>query len=224
MMDQIFIWIADIVPLLATLTSFIYGVKRFFKKGMPIYLQSITMAMACHSLASIYHICQGLTLDTVLEGFTPAYLGKIGFFLFFIAASYGQMDRIIDDGSKAYRPSRIIALAAPVLAILLFVPNLIVEEVQLSTKIAYFLVWMPASISLYFNLKHSIIPDLDFGFVKAIKPYNVLALCLGFAELFTLTSWTYLDTIPLVISSLIFSALCIMTMIAGKKGVEKWTI
>ena len=54
------------------------------------------MAMACHSLGTIYHLCLMLTSETVFDGFTPAYLGRIGFFLFFIAASYGQMDRIID--------------------------------------------------------------------------------------------------------------------------------
>ena len=116
-------WIAELVPLSATLFSFIYGLNKFFKKGKPLFLQSITMAMGCHALGSIYHLCQTLTTETVLEGFTPAYLGRIGFFLFLIAASYGQMDRIVDDGSEKIRPSRYIALIAPVLAALLYIPN-----------------------------------------------------------------------------------------------------
>ena len=104
--DLLCMWIAELVPLSATLFSFIYGVKNFFKKGKPLFLQSITMAMGSHALGSIYHVCQTLTMKTVIEGFTPAYLGRIGFFLFFIAASYGQMDRIVDDGSKKIRPAR----------------------------------------------------------------------------------------------------------------------
>jgi hypothetical protein len=222
--DLICMWIAELVPLCATLFSFIYGVNQFFKKGKPLFLQSITMAMGCHALGSIYHVCQTLTTETVLEGFTPAYLGRIGFFLFFIAASYGQMDRIVDDGSKKMRPCRYIALLAPVAAILLYIPNATMEDLPTPTKVAAALVWVPAVVSVYYNLKHAIIPDCDFGFVKAIKPYNVLATCLGFAELLCLTAWDYLYNAPLVIASVLFAVLCVAMMRAAKKGAEQWKI
>ena len=222
--DYICVWIAELVPLFATLSSFIYGLNNFFKKGKPLFLQSITMAMGCHALGSIYHLCQTLTIETVLEGFTPAYLGRIGFFLFLIAASYGQMDRIVDDGSKKFRPARYIALLAPLCAILLYLPSGLMEELPVVTKIAVLLVWLPAMVSVYYNLKHSIIPDFDFGFIKAIKPYNILATCLGFAEMLCLTAWDFLYSAPLVITSFIFAGLCIAMMVAAKKGAEKWTI
>jgi hypothetical protein len=222
--DLICMWIAELVPLCATLFSFIYGVNQFFKKGKPLFLQSITMAMGCHALGSIYHVCQTLTTETVLEGFTPAYLGRIGFFLFFIAASYGQMDRIVDDGSKKMIPCRYIALLAPVAAILLYIPNATMEDLPTPTKIAAALVWVPAVVSVYYNLKHAIIPDCDFGFVKAIKPYNILATCLGFAELLCLTAWDYLYNAPLVIASVLFAVLCVAMMRAAKKGAEQWKI
>ena len=222
--DLICMWIAELVPLSATLFSFIYGVSKFFKKGKPLFLQSITMAMGSHALGSIYHLCQTLTTETVLEGFTPAYLGRIGFFLFFIAASYGQMDRIVDDGSKQIRPTRYISLIAPVGVLLLYLPNGLMEDLPTVTKITYLLVWLPAIFSVYYNLKHAIIPDLDFGFIKAIKPYNILAVCLGFGELLCLTAWSYLSNALLVISSVVFAILCVALMVAAKKGAEKWTL
>ena len=222
--DILGMWIAELVPPSATLFSFIDGLKNFFKKGKPMFLQSITMAMGCHALGSIYHLCQTLTTETVLEGFTPAYLGRIGFFLFLITASYGQMDRIVDDGTPAMKPSRIIALIAPVCAALLYIPNATMEDLPTVTKIAVLLVWLPGTVSVYYNLKHAIIPDRDFGFIKAIKPYNILATCLGFAELLCLTAWDYLYGVPLVISTVVFSVFCISMMVAAKKGAEKWTI
>ena len=222
--DLICLWIAELVPLAATLFSFIYGLNKFFKKGKPLFLQSITMAMGCHALGSIYHLCQTLTTEEVLEGFTPAYLGRIGFFLFLLTASYGQMDRIVDDGSKKARPSRYIALLAPLCAVLLYLPNGTMEDLPLPTKIAVLLVWLPALFSVYFNLKHALIPDCDFGFIKAIKPYNILATCLGFAELLCLTAWDYLYNTQLVIATILFAALCVALIIAAKKGAEKWTI
>lgn len=222
--DLICMWIAELVPLSATLFSFIYGLRNFFRKGKPLFLQSITMAMGCHALGSIYHLCQTLTNETVLEGFTPAYLGRIGFFLFFIAASYGQMDRIVDDGTPKIRPSRYIAIIAPVCAALLYLPNGLMEDLPLATKVSAALVWLPALVSVYYNFKHAIIPDCDFGFIKAIKPYNYLAVALGFAELGCLTAWDYLYNAPLVITSIIFAIVCIATMFVAKKGADKWKI
>ena len=139
-MDLICLWIAELAPLAATLFSLFYGLKHFFKKGKPLCLQSITMAMASHALGSIYHLCQSLTSETITDGFTPAYLGRIGFFLFILTASYGQLDRIVDDGSSKMRSARIIALIAPLFAALLYIPNYRVDS-PISTKIAYLLIW-----------------------------------------------------------------------------------
>ena len=223
-MDVICIWIAELVPLFATLFSLTYGFKHFFKKGKPLCTQSITMAMASHAVGSIYHLCQTLTSEYIVDGFTPAYLGRIGFFLFLLTASYGQLDRIVDDRSPKMRRSRIVALIAPLLVILLYIPNVIIYVVPVATKVVYAIVWIPAAISVYFNLKHSLIPDLDFGFVKAIRPYNILATCLGFAELLCLTAWDYYYPTQLAITAVLFGILCISTMVVLKKGVEKWTI
>lgn len=222
--ELVYMWIAELLPLSATIFSFIFGLMYFFKRGKPLFLQSITMAMGCHALGSIYQLCLMLTSETALIGFTPAYLGRIGFFLFFIAASYGQMDKIVDDGTAATKPSRYIALIAPVCAALLYIPNAYIFDLPTSTKISVLLVWLPSLVSVYFNLKHAIIPDCDFGFVKAIKPYNILAVGLGFAELLCLTAWNYHNNLLIVITSVIFSAFCIAIMIAAKKGAEKWTI
>lgn len=222
--EKLCVGIAELVPLFAALFSFAYGVKHFFKRGKPLFLQTITMAMGSHALGSLYHLCQALTSDVLIEGFTPAYLGRIGFFLFFLTASFGQMDRIVDDGSPAMKPSRWIALAAPILAALLYIPNCTIEDVPAATKVAYALVWVPAVAAVYFNLKHAMIPDMDFGFIKALKPYNFFALCLCFSELICLTAWDYYYLVPLAVSSVVFGVLSICTVVAAKRGAEQWTI
>ena len=216
--------IAELAPLFATLFSFIYGLKHFFKKGKPLFLQAITMAMGSHALGSIYHLCQSLAGDVLIEGFTPAYLGRIGFFLFFLTSSYGHMDRIVDDGSSKMKSCRWIALIAPICAALLYIPNCTIEDVLIQTKVVYALVWLPAVAAVYFNLKHAMLPDMDFGFIKAIKPYNILAVCLCISELICLTAWNYYSMVLLVVSAVVFGVLCICTMLAAKKGVDRWTI
>lgn len=182
------------------------------------------MAMGSHALGSIYHLCQTLTSENIVDGFTPAYLGRIGFFLFILTASYGQLDGIVDDGSPKMRSARMLALIAPLLAALLYIPNTFFEEVPIATKVVYALVWIPAIISVYFNLKHAIIPDLDFGFIKAIKPYNIVVLLLSFTELFCLTAWYYYNFVLMAITAIVFCALSVCAMLFAGKGVKKWTI
>lgn len=89
------------------------------------------MTMASHSLGSIYHICQTLTSEEIVERFAPAYLGRIGFFLFILTASYGQLYKIVDDRIDKMKKSRLIALIAPVCAALLYIPNAIIEDVPI---------------------------------------------------------------------------------------------
>lgn len=222
-MNLICVWIAELVPLVSTVISLIYGIFHFFRKGKPLFLQSITLAMATYALGNIYHLCLTFVNSQIMEGFNPTYLGRMGFFMFFITASYGQLDRIVDDRSSIMRHARIVAFIAPICAALLYVPNWMVSS-PISTKLAYALVWIPATISVYFNLKHVLIPDMDFGFIKAIKPYNVFVLCLSFTELLSLTAWDYFNSVWLAVLSTLFGVFCICTMISAKKGSEKWTI
>ena len=116
------LWAADILPLLATLGTFIYGVKNFFKKGKAYYLQIVTMGMGCYAMGSFYHLCQSITTGDLADGFTAAYLGRIGFFLFLFTANYGQMDGLIDDRTPSLKKFRYIALIAPATVALLYLP------------------------------------------------------------------------------------------------------
>lgn len=55
--EKLCIGIAELVPLFVTLLSFVYGLKHFFRRGKPWFLQTITLAMGSHALGSLYHLC-----------------------------------------------------------------------------------------------------------------------------------------------------------------------
>ena len=226
-LDEVCFWVADIVPLLASLGTFIYGVKNFFKKGKAYYLQIVTMAFGCYAMGSFYHLCQSITTEEVVDGFTAAYLGRIGFFLFLFTANFGQMDGLLDDKTPTLKKFRYIAFVAPVIVALLYVPCAL-TDMPVSTKISLLLVWSAAIFSSYYNFKHAIISDLGYGFVKAIRPYNICALILTFTELILQVLWCNYDIdygmIIIAFVSVIFSAMCAVTMVALKRGVEKWKI
>ena len=226
LLDEICFWAADIIPLLACLGAFIYGVKNFFKKGKAYYLQIVTMAFGCYAMGSFYYLCQSITAEEVPEGFTAAYLGRIGFFLFLFTANFGQMDGLLDDRTPAFKRFRYIALLAPIVAALLYVPCILTDMI-ISTKISLFFMWIPAMCSSYYNFKHAIISDLGYGFAKAIRPYNICALIIVFAELILHILWANFSACGFVIIavvSIIFSVMCAVTMVALKRGVEAWKI
>lgn len=221
--NAIISWISEIVLLISILIAFIYGLLNFFKKGKSIYIQCSAMAMGCYALGGFYKICQNLTLDYEVEGFTPQYLAYIGFFLFYLTASYGQMDKIVDDGSKKIRPYRYFAFLSVALVLALYIP-IIILDINMSIKITFLIIWLIASISIYFSFKHSIIPDLDFGFTNAIRPYNISSTLLGFSNLIYLIAMNTNSNVFLLISSIIFAALCITTTILAKRGGDKWIL
>lgn len=225
-LDKICFFVADIVPFLASLGTFIYGVKHFFKKGKAYYLQIVTMAFGCYAMGSLYYLCQSITAEEVPEGFTAAYLGRIGFFLFLFTANFGQMDGLLDDRTPAFKKFRCLALLAPVAVAMLYVPC-ILTDMLISTKISLVFMWFAAMCSSYYNFKHAIISDLGYGFVKAIRPYNICALILTFAELILHILWANADDFGFVIIAIVsalFSVMCAVTMVALKRGVEAWKI
>ena len=220
-------FVADIVPFLASLGTFIYGVKHFFKKGKAYYLQIVTMAFGCYAMGSFYHLCQSITTEEVVDGFTAAYLGRIGFFLFLFTANFGQMDGLLDDRTTKMKKFRYIALIAPVAVALLYLPCAL-TEMPVSTKIALALVWLAAIFSSYYNFKHAIISDLGYGFVKAIRPYNICALILTFTELIVQVFWANYDIefgfVIIAAISVVFSVMSAITIVALKRGVEAWKL
>ena len=203
-----------------------YGVKHFFKKGKAYYLQIVTMAFGCYAMGSFYYLCQSITAEEVPEGFTAAYLGRIGFFLFLSTANFGQMDGLVDDRTPALKKFRYIALIAPIAVALLYVPC-ILSDMLISTKISLVFMWIAAMCSSYYNFKHAVISDLGYGFVKAIRPYNICALILTFTELVLHILWANSDNCGFVIIalvSLVFSVMSVVTMVVIKRGVEAWKI
>ena len=219
-------FVADIVPFLASLGTFIYGVKHFFKKGKAYYLQIVTMAFGCYAIGSFYYLCQSITAEEVPEGFTAAYLGRIGFFLFLFTANFGQMDGLLDDRTSAFKKFRYIALIAPITAALLYIPCAL-TDMTISTKISLVFMWFAAMCSSYYNFKHAVISDLGYGFAKAIRPYNICALILIFTELILHILWANSESCGFVIIavvSVIFSIMCAVTLVVLKRGVEAWKL
>lgn len=217
------IGIGDAITFLSALGALIYGLRWMIRKKAALYFQMIIGAVGCHILGYLFDLCELFVNGALSEGFTIGYLGTIGCFLSLLTANFGCVDGMLDDRSPAMRKSRYLALLAPVTLVLLLVPNLL-GDVPMETKISYVFVWVPAIFSAYFNLKHALIPDMGFGFVKAIRPFNVSALIFTVLQLLHLTLWNFFDWIPLMISGIVLGVACWIMVVMAKRGVERWVL
>ena len=215
--------LGDLISLSLGLIALIYLIITLIKEKKGIYFQMIACAIGCHVLSYLYDVCEILTTGTLSEGFSIGYLGVIGCYLFLLSANYGCMDGIIDDGTPLMNKSRKVAWIAPLVAVALFIVNFF-ADVPLDTKQFYFFVWIPAATCSYYNLKHTIAPDMGFGFIKAIRPFNIAALTFNMLNLLHFTAWNYFDWPVLTITGTLVGISSIIMAVMAKRGVKRWTI
>lgn len=215
--------IGEIIVLFISAVAFAYGVRHVLLRKNILYFRLIVSAVACHSLGYLFDACELWTTGQLSEGFTTGYLGPIGCFLFMLTASYGYMDGIIDDKTSHIKTARLIALIAPAVCLFLLLLNMF-SSVPIGTRIAYILIWIPATFSSYFCLKHAIAPDQGFGFVTAIRPFNIAAVVFTFANLSHLTVWNFFGWIAMVISGFLLGTACLVMIVMVKRGVDRWSL
>lgn len=157
-----------------SLVGFFYGAFVFLAKKSPLYAKMITGAVACMMFASLLAVVRRLTgFET--RTFQLDYLAYIGVFLFLLTANAGLMDGLGDDGSKALRKYRLIALAAPAAVAVLYLPILLSGQ-PTAAKVIFGVVALFVCAASYFNFKHAVLPDVDFGVIRCVREYNWLAL------------------------------------------------
>lgn len=215
--------LGDGMVVLLAAVSIVYGIYMLVTKKLPLYFQMSVCAVGCLMLGYVFDICDYAVNGIASDEYFIGYLGSLGSFLFLLTASTGYMDGIIDDGTPKMKKCRYIAWMAPVFALILWVPNMF-ASVPISTKVVYSILWIPAMCCSYFNLKHAIIPDMGFGFVKAIRPFNIAALSFTFLQLIHLTLWNFCGWIELLISGIAFGCSCIVMIVMADKGVKKWAL
>ena len=203
--------------------SFTYGVARFFKKGKALYLQMIVGGLGCMMLGRLFQFVTVLTRGMLPDGFHIGTLGIVGGFLFFLSANYGQMDRLLDDGAAENRKYRLLGILAPLLMAAIYCPIFLLN-VATESIVVYGVMTAIIMFASYFNLKHFIFPDVEFGIIRSIRGYNLIALLLGVLSVGEIILLLWNKTLPLLILYVAICAVSIAIVPILEKGVKKWTI
>ena len=218
-----FLLFSNLAMLLCMAVSFTYGVIRFFKKGKALYLQMIVGGLGCMMLGRLFEFVALLTRGALPNGFHIGTLGIVGGFLFFLSANFGQMDKLVDDGARENRRYRLLGLLAPLVLAgiycLIFLFNVGVESI-----IVYAIMTAIIMLASYFNLKHFIFPDVEFGIIRSIRGYNLIALLLAVLSVLEIVLSLYGKLIPLLILYIAICAVSVAIVPILEKGVKKWTI
>ncbi len=215
--------VMNLLIFICSMFGTVYGLTEFFKKKKALYLKLVTCGVMSLMFSSLYQVIYLITQGALNKGFHIGILGIIGSFMFLFSANFGQMDSLVDDKTKAFRKTRIISLAAPLLIMLIYLFFFMnVQSTEL--KAVYGVVTFFIIQCAYYNFKHIIIYDVDFGIVKCLRKYNVLALIYAIMSLLEPIG-LYLDMKPVYIASCVVTAIVAAAILPVLKGgVEKWTI
>ena len=218
------ILIANIITCVCAFAGFKYGYVQFFKPKKAVYPQMITLAVGCMAFGKLYQVVRVLTGGEIFGQFQLGVLGYIGSLMFLFSANFGAMDRIADDKSKAFRKYRIIALAAPCAVAVLYALFIFSTELPIMAQVVSAVTTVLAMHASYYHLKHLIFPDVDYGVIKCLRPYNASALVYTFlclAEMIVIGTGS--ETAILIVDILMGISLIDITVLAGR-GIKKWEI
>ena len=217
------ILLANIIVCAGALGGFIYGAVRFFRRNKAVYAQMITLACGVTAFGRLYQIIRIISIGNVTDGFHLGILGTFGSLLFLFAANFGLMDTLCDDGSKELRKYRLIPVAAPVLVIAAYLVLFLITDQTVLVKSVAGAISFIVLLASYFNLKHLIIPDVDFGVIRCLRAYNLLALIYEFLCISELISMSRGNDVTTLIVGILTGVVMPLITISVYRGVKKWT-
>lgn len=203
--------------------GFVYGLFRFFRDESALYVRMIIYSVGCAMFGRLFETLQYLVNGQLDSGFHVGMLGIVGSFMFLFSANYGQMDSIVDDHSPQFRKTRIISLAAP-LAIAAIWCVIAAEKGIDKTTIPLGIQTLFIALASYYHLKHLIIKDVEFGLIKSIRGYNLLALIYAVLCMLEMLvqSFNFPSVCTIIVSVLLCAVLLVFVPVL-ERGVKKWT-
>ena len=212
----------NIFIFICSLIGSAYGLFNFFREKKALYLKLVTCGVMSLMFSRLYQVIFLTTQGNLNRGFHIGLLGIIGSFMFFFSSNFGTLDSLLDDGTKTFRKYRLIALAAPAAFILMYILFFLTAEISQMWKILGGVLTFMAALSTYFNLKHLLFPDVDFGVVKCLRLYNFLVLLYSLSVYIECVGLSR-DNEVLTLICCIFNGLITVAMMPSiVRGLKKW--
>lgn len=203
--------------------GFGYGLYRFFRDESALYVRMIIFSVGCAMFGRLFETLQYLVNGELGSGFHVGMLGIVGSFLFLFSANFGQMDSVVDDGSSAFRKTRIISLSAPAVIVAIWCLIAVAKGLN-KTTIPLGVETLFIAQASYFHLKHLIIKDVEYGLIKAIRSYNLFALIYALLCMAEMLIESF--NLPEICIAVVYVLQCVVLLVfvpVLERGVKKWT-
>ena len=207
-----------IAELSGALLASVYGCCTVFGKKTPLFYKIVFFAVLTCLMGNVYTLLYGLLWDQGDTGFHVGYIGTVGMFFFLYSSYYGAINSLADGRQPELRRFRIAA--GFVAAVFFFGSALLMFFYGKAFWMV--IVTVPMSFTVYFAMKHLIIPDVDMGIIQVMRPYNavIVGLCVSMMLRMISISGSVLGTV----SSIIAGILLAVCMPLARNGVRKWFI
>ena len=215
--------IANIITCVGAFAGFIYGAAKFFRPKKAVYAQMITFSAGCMAFGRLYQAIRVLTGSEIVNEFHLGVLGVIGTLMFFFSANFGLMDSIVDDGSPDLRKYRVFPAGASAVAVAVYLIFFFFTDQPLIVKVIALIGSCLIAFASYYNLKHFIIPD-EFGIIRWLRPYNLLALIFEFLCLAEMVAQSHRMAGLVLVIGILMGVLMLMIVVAVDRGIKKWSI
>ena len=218
--------ISEIIKSFLFTAASIWEISVSFKKRGALFLQIVAFALGCMALGNIFVLALNITapeevLVTLTKDFNIGLLGIFGMFAFIFSASYGQIDGLGDDHSRELRKYRLLALIAPIVNAIILMA-IVFSGIEVHMQIIYAILFLPAILASYYNLKHLIIPDVELGILASIRKYNLVALIMTVLVLLATVTKQYDVSILYSILNILTGLIAPIVFYFAKKGSEGW--
>ena len=214
--------VSNIITCLCAFIGFIYGIAKFFQPRKAVYAQMITLAVGCMAFGRLYQVVRLLTIGDILDHFQLGVFGVIGSLIFLFSANFGVMDSLADDGTKKYSKYRIIPLIAPIISAIIYLVFFAFKDYLPLVKIVSGIITIIVMGASYFNLKHLIFPDVDFGVIKCLKAYNILALIFEFLCIIEMIAFSRRSEVLAFIVGIPIGIVLLLIVPTVERGINKW--
>ena len=207
-----------ILRLLAALLAVALGTGACAKRKQPLFFKILLFGCASYFLGALLEGCWMLVYGSAPTGFHVGYLGYMGAWFFLFSAYFGAIDRLADGGERAYLPWRLAALAAPAAVLALAAWSTAARGVGESLPLL--LLAIPMALTVYFALKHLLLPDVELGIIRVMRPYNFLVILLGLCQAAALA-----PGLPAALTSAAEAGVCLLLaalLPVAERGVRKW--
>ena len=159
------------------LIVFLIGLFGVCLKKKPLYFRLIVYAIGGYLLEGIGFFVNALCTGAA-DYINVSVISRFAYYVFLISASAGALDSFLDDKALKNKRAQYLALIAP----LLLAGSTAVYYYLFSGSLGLFdtvtgcLLASANAVSLYFALKHLLLPPDDLGFLKVTRPINIMIL------------------------------------------------